>query len=228
MLKVAIAGSGGRMGLALKDFINSSPKRFQYVSGFSKNPKDEMTVSDLSDWNAQEIDVVVDFSLPESFEKVFSWCADNKKPLVSGTTGFEVLNYEKKATDFSFMHSGNFSLGVAGLIKSVSAFKKMSESATVWIEDYHHIKKVDSPSGTAVKISKKIKKEFGVEPEIKDVRAGSIFGVHNVHIASDQEWVTLTHRALNRLVFAEGALNAAEWLSSQKSGAYTFEDFLGF
>ena len=115
------------------------------------------------------------------------------------------------------------------LCDSISSFKKMSPNAKIWIEDYHHVKKLDSPSGTAVKIKKHIEVELSKnDVEVKAVRAGSIFGVHNVHIATDQEWVTLTHRALNRGVFAEGALNAVEWLAGQKSGAYTFEDFLGF
>jgi 4-hydroxy-tetrahydrodipicolinate reductase len=229
MLKVAISGSSGRMGRAVKDLIAQSEGRFSYCAGLAGSPNDKQSVSDISKWNPSEIDVVVDFSLPESFDAVFKWCADNQKPMVSGTTGFVVSDFEEKAKSFPFMHSGNYSLGVAGLIKSISAFKKMSPNAEVWIEDYHHTKKLDSPSGTAVKIMKRIESDLlKKEVEVKAVRAGSIFGVHNVHIATDQEWVTLTHRALNRGVFAEGALNAVEWLAGQKAGAYTFEDFLGF
>ncbi len=228
MLKVAICGASGRMGTAIKEHILKENSRFSYVRGFAGSASDDLTVTDLSQWDSKEIDVVIDFSLPESFSKVFAWCSENKKPMVSGTTGFSLADYNGKA-DFPFMHSGNYSLGVAGLIRSVEAFKKMSPDAQIWVEDYHHTKKLDSPSGTAVKIKDKIVSYLGKnDVEIKAVRAGSIFGVHNIHIATDQEWVTLTHKALNRGVFAEGALNAVEWLAEQKSGAYTFEDFLGF
>ncbi len=228
MLRVGISGSSGRMGQALKDHINKETERFEYVKGFATSSNDEKTSSDLSNWSSEKIDVVIDFSLPESFEKIFEWCSQNKIPLVSGTTGFNLADYNGKSA-MPFMHSGNYSLGIAGLIQSISAFKKMSPHAKVWVEDYHHIHKLDSPSGTAVKIEKKIAEELGKrDVEIKAVRAGSIFGVHNVHMATEQEWVTLTHRALNRGVFAEGALNAVEWLAEQKPGAYSFEDFLGF
>lgn len=228
MLKVGLSGSSGRMGAALKDYMGKEGSRFEYVKGFASTQGDDKTVIDLSSWSPSDIDVVVDFSLPESFIKVFEWCAKHKVPLVSGTTGFNVADYNSKAAA-PFMHSGNYSLGVAGLIQSISAFKKMSPGAKIWIEDYHHVNKLDSPSGTAVKIEKRIAKDLGkTDVEIKAVRAGSIFGVHHIHFATDQEWVTLTHRALNRGVFAEGALNAVEWLAEQKPGAYTFEDFLGF
>lgn len=228
MLKVGISGSSGRMGAALKEHMFKESARFEYTKGFASSDEDGDTEVDLSRWSASDVDVVVDFSLPKSFEKIFEWCSKNQKPLVSGTTGFNIADFNEKA-DFPFMHSGNYSLGVAGLMQSISAFKKMKSTAQIWVEDYHHINKVDSPSGTAVKIENKIKEVFGRENiEIKAVRAGSIFGVHNIHIVTDQEWVTLTHKALNRGVFAEGALNAVEWLAEQKFGAYTFEDFLGF
>lgn len=224
MLKLGIVGSSGRMGSELKRLIESDG-RFSYELGWANTKDDDKTVLSLSEWNPNLVDAVVDFSLPDSFESAYEWCSKNQKPLVTGTTGLEVETYSSKA-DFPFMHSGNYSLGVASLIKSISSFSKLGVGAQVWIEDYHHTKKLDAPSGTAVKINNKIESEFGRAAEIKSIRAGSIFGVHKVHIATDQEWVTISHQALNRGVFAEGALNAVHWLAGQKSGGYTFEEFL--
>ncbi len=228
MLRVGVCGSSGRMGVAIKEQIKKESDRFDYVLGFANKKLDEQTFTDLNHWSSDLIDVVLDFSLPDSFKKVFNWCSKYQKPLVSGTTGFDVKDYKKKA-NFLFMHANNYSLGVAGLIKSIEAFKNMSLNAQVWVEDYHHLNKLDSPSGTAVKIKNKIKESFQREDvEINTVRAGSIFGVHSVHIVTEEEWVTLTHEALNRKVFAQGALNALEWLTRQKTGSHAFEDFLGF
>ncbi len=228
MLRVGVCGSSGRMGMAVKEQIIKESDRFDYVLGFASKKSDEKTLLSLNDWSPDLIDAVIDFSLPDSFKKVFKWCSKYEKPLVSGTTGFDLKEYKKRA-NFLFMHSGNYSLGVAGLIKSIESFKNISPNAQIWVEDYHHLNKLDSPSGTAIKIKSKIQKSFSRQDvEINTVRAGLIFGIHSIHIVTDQEWVTLTHKALNREVFAQGALNALEWLVRQKTGVYTFKDFLGF
>ena len=220
MIKVGLSGSSGRMGQIFKKLIEES-KDFSLTAEFYKGVR-------LNEWSSDKVDVVIDFSLPEGLKKVAQWCHDNKRPLVTGTTGFknisEVIDVENLS--YPLMHSGNYSLGIASLIQSLKSFKVLLKNASVWIEDYHHKHKRDSPSGTALKISQAIKKDLDKEIQINDVRAGSIFGVHNVHIATDEEWVTLSHRALNRDVFAKGALKVTSWLKEQPVGLYSLEDYL--
>ena len=223
-LNIALSGSTGRMGVSIQNLIDQDPlfkSNFQVMHTLNRSLK-------IQDWKEQEIDLVIDFSLPEVFGEVFEWCKNNNKPLLTGTTGFK--NPEKffktEGLSFALMHSGNYSLGVASLIDALKSFKKLSKKATVWMEDYHHIHKKDAPSGTALKIADAVSKNFGTTPKINDVRAGSIFGIHKVHIATEKEWVTLSHTALSREVFSEGALNSAAWLVEQEPGLYTLEDFL--
>ena len=178
------------------------------------------------------VDAVVDFSFLEGLEQVAQWCQNNKKPLVTGTTGgFKNISEVINTTTLSYplMHSGNYSLGMASVISSLKSFKALSKNnAKIWIEDYHHKLKKDAPSGTALKISQAIKNDLGKEAQINDVRAGSIFGVHKIHIATNEEWVTLSHTALNREVFARGALEALVWLQEQPPGLYSLEDYLNW
>lgn len=220
MMKVALSGASGRMGQTFKRIIETSDE-YVLCAEFSES-------SSLEAWESSKIDVVIDFSLPEALAEVSKWCQDNQKPLVTGTTGFASVSDVVDTSHLSYplMHSGNYSLGIASLIKSIKSFKALSKEAKVWMEDYHHRHKLDSPSGTALKIAKAIKEDLGQEPQINDVRAGSIFGIHKVHIATDEEWVTLSHTALNREVFAKGALEASKWLVRQKPSLYSLEDFL--
>lgn len=223
-LKVALSGSTGRMGRSIQDLVSKDSKlssNFKVVHKLNRMEK-------IETWKADDIDLVIDFSLPEVFAEVFKWCQENKKPLLSGTTGFSQPEKYLKAEglNFAFLYSGNYSLGIASLIDSLKSFKKLSNNATVWMEDYHHMHKKDAPSGTALKIAEAMKTNFQKDPQINDVRAGSIFGIHKVHIATEKEWVTLSHTALSREVFSEGALNSAAWLVEQDPGLYTLEDFL--
>lgn len=224
MIRVALSGASGRMGKELQSLIEEDCA-FNWAYGFAESKQGEKIFSDLSFWKADEIDVVVDFSLPESFEKVYAWCSEHKKPLVSGTTGMDLENYREPG--FPFLHSGNFSLGIAALIKSIAAFKVLeSPNLKIWIEDYHHSKKLDAPSGTAIKIQKEIGAFFSDKIEIHSQRAGSILGVHKIHLVTDQEWLTLSHEALKRSVFAQGALNSAGWTLAQKPAFYSLEDYI--
>ena len=220
MIKIGLSGASGRMGQTFKKLIEESDK-FSLGAEFSKD-------SPLEGWSSGSVDAVIDFSLPEGLKEVSNWCQKNKKPLITGTTGFEKISdvVDIESLEYPLMHSGNYSLGIASVIQSLKSFKALSKNARVWIEDYHHKNKKDSPSGTALKISQAIKNDLDKETQINDVRAGSIFGIHKIHIATDEEWVTLSHTALNREVFAKGALEVVPWLMDQSAAYYSLEDFI--
>ncbi|WP_374029484.1 4-hydroxy-tetrahydrodipicolinate reductase [Bdellovibrio bacteriovorus] len=122
--------------------------------------------------------------------------------------------------------SSNMSLGVAVLneaLKSLSAISHFDFQ----IEELHHNKKKDKPSGTAITLQENLEKAVGRElPEALAIRGGGIFGVHKIYAMSDEEVLTFEHTALNRTVFAKGAVQAAEWLVKQKPGLYQIRDVL--
>jgi 4-hydroxy-tetrahydrodipicolinate reductase len=121
-------------------------------------------------------------------------------------------------------YSPNMSVGVAVLAKLVKeANALLGEQFDVDIIDSHHRYKRDAPSGTALKLADIFKPR---EVPVHSLRAGGIIGVHTVQFVSDEEEITLSHRAMSRYVFAKGALAAAKWVLNKKPGLYDMEDLL--
>ena len=202
---------------------------------------------DLNPVNFKEIDVAIEFSLPDSaFENIIK-CLEMKKPVVSGTTGW-LKNYDQ-ATDIcikngtSFIHSSNFSVGVnilfrlnADLAKMMEKFKEYSPS----IEEVHHITKLDAPSGTAISLAESVRRYHKVYEgwcfekdktknciPIQSVREGTVPGTHTVTWNSEIDSISLTHEAKNRKGFAYGAVLAAEFIRFRQ-GVFTMNNVLGF
>jgi 4-hydroxy-tetrahydrodipicolinate reductase len=91
------------------------------------------------------------------------------------------------------------------------------------IRETHHVHKLDAPSGTAVSLAKSIEQISGKKAPITSIREGEVFGIHSVELLSLADKITLTHEALNRRGFAEGAVRAAEWVTG-KRGFYEFQE----
>jgi 4-hydroxy-tetrahydrodipicolinate reductase len=203
--------------------------------------------SDLTVENLKGIDVAIEFSSPDSALKNISTCLGMKVPVVSGTTGW--LTDLDKAADIcrnngtAFIHSSNFSIGVnllfrlnAELAKQMVNFSNYSVS----IEEIHHTKKLDAPSGTAIALAEGIK---GQHPSysgwgngsnlsvnlipINSVREGTVPGTHTVTWDSEIDTLSLKHEAKSRKGFALGAIVAAEYIRDRK-GVFTMNDVLGF
>jgi 4-hydroxy-tetrahydrodipicolinate reductase len=125
--------------------------------------------------------------------------------------------------------SPNMSIGVNLLFKMVAdAAKALGKGYSVDIVEAHHINKKDSPSGTARELEhliKKAKPHMGVR--IDSIREGEIVGEHTVTFDSDVDMIEITHSAKTRDIFAQGALEAANWLIGKKPGLYTMRDVLG-
>jgi 4-hydroxy-tetrahydrodipicolinate reductase len=117
------------------------------------------------------------------------------------------------------------SLGVAVLKKAIRLFTHLDDF-DFQIEEFHHNKKKDRPSGTAIALQEELQKTIPKKklPEPLVVRAGGIFGIHKVYAVSDEEMLCFEHQALNRRVFAKGAVRAGLWLSKQRPGSYELED----
>lgn len=208
---------------------------------------DKDNISDLNAENVRNINVAIEFTTPgTAFENVMK-CLRLKIPVVSGTTGwFE--DYEKAAdfcreTYVSFIHSSNFSIGVNILFRLNSELARFIAEFSAYkpfIEEVHHIKKIDAPSGTAVTLAKAIADIHpgyaGWTPDtepvrnkipVRSVREGSVPGTHTVIWESEIDSLSLRHESKSRKGLAFGAVIAAEHIHSRK-GVFTMNDVLGF
>lgn len=188
-----------------------------------------------SEWDLkkiQEADICIEFTKPESALNNIRRIAELKKDLIIGTTGWynELAEVQTLVNEnqIGALYSPNFSIGINLLLDILKYASKLihhfPDYDVAEIESHHHQKK-DSPSGTAIAIAKAIQKEMPLVDTvpISSVRCGSIPGTHTVLFDSPCDTITITHAARNREGFAQGAIQAAEWLKGKK-GLYTFED----
>jgi 4-hydroxy-tetrahydrodipicolinate reductase len=199
----------------------------------------------------KKTDVIIDFSRPKASLEVLSYAKKLKKKIVIGTTGFNskqdnlIKNYSKKIAIFK---SGNMSLGINLLEHTVNFFsKKIPNDYQIGISDDHHKQKVDYPSGTALMLANAVSK--GKNKNLKYMkgkiflnksgnlqknkinffitRKGNTVGKHTVNFNNNIENIELKHTAFSRDLFADGALNAAVWISKKNKGLFNMQDILG-
>lgn len=178
-------------------------------------------------------EVLIDFSLPEGTASAAPWCANKRVALLSGVTGLgaaEMDALQLAARTTAVLWSPNLSLGVNLLARLCTMAARMMKPGThVAIADTHHQWKKDAPSGTALMLGAAI--DAGRECSVpaisySSVREGEIIGQHSVTLEWPGEKIVLQHEALDRALFAEGALDAARWLSRQTPGFYSAADWL--
>lgn len=177
-------------------------------------------------------DVAIDFTVAASVRRNVEACLAADIPLVEGTTGWndERAEIERLVREGvgAMVFGANFSIGVnlfyrvadfaAGLIARFPEYE-------AFIEEQHHSRKKDSPSGTALKIRDIVAERIGIEPQVTATRAGSIPGTHRVGFDGPADQILLEHTARCRDGFAMGAILAAEWIAG-KSGFYEFTDLM--
>jgi 4-hydroxy-tetrahydrodipicolinate reductase len=243
LFHVGISGARGRMGRAVSQALDA---------------RDDVVVSVRFDWGETPdlslCDVVIDFSTAEASVALAQACGERGGPaLVIGSTGFspeQDAGILKAAERVAIVRSGNFSLGVNILIGLVehAAQRLDARDWDIEIAEAHHRKKVDAPSGTALMLGEaaaagrghsladlRSAPHDGVgEPRetgtigFSSIRAGGIVGDHSVLFASEEEVVTLSHSAIDRSLFAKGAVAAAAWARRRGPGLYDMQDVLGF
>lgn len=248
MINLLITGANGRMGKKVFEASLLSDKvkavcGVDLTENFS-NP--DFPVYSNFDNVCEKVDVLVDFSAPQSLDNILAFCLKNNVPAVLCATGYTQVDVDKltKASEkVAIFRSGNMSLGVNALIELVKKACALLDSFDVEIIEKHHNQKVDAPSGTALMLADGIKdvcpekfytygregivgKRDKNEIGIHAVRGGGIVGEHEVIFASGFETVTLTHQATDRSVFADGAIKAVEYLYGKKNGLYNMSDVL--
>lgn len=201
---------------------------------------------------AANADVWIDFTRPEATASALRALKDTSvRAVVIGTTGLDTgedIVIQAASERFAVVQSGNFSLGI-NLLQGLTrlAASRLGADWDIEILESHHRMKIDAPSGTALMIGEAAAQGRG--GKLKDLqaapylgpdsprkegeigmavrRAGGIYGEHEVLFASPNEVLRFSHMALNRSVFAEGALHAAAWAAAQPPGLYSMDDVLG-
>ena len=251
-LRIAVTGVGGRMGrevieaavdregVAVAVAVNRTP--VESVAGVDVAAADRL--GELL--SAESPDVLIDFTGPESAVAYAETCAAAGVPMVTGTTGFDAdgLDRLRAASDeIPVLKASNFARGVAALRRAVREAAAALPGYDVELTETHHNGKRDAPSGTAKSILDDVEsvredldgrvhgREGDAPREAGEIgiharRAGDVTGEHEVLLAGNRETLELTHRAGDRGVFAEGALDAADWLADREPGWYAFGDVL--
>lgn len=210
---------------------------------------DVRLISDLAT-QVDEFDVVIDFSTPSATLQNIKLCQKYNKKIVIGTTGFnedELHQIQTASQSISIIMAPNYSVGVNLMFKLLEkAAQVMGDYCDIEIIEAHHRHKVDAPSGTAIGMGEAIAGAMGnklsdvavyaregitgerqqSEIGFATIRAGDIVGEHTAMFADIGERIEITHKASDRMTFANGAIRAAVWLFQKESGFYTMTDVL--
>jgi 4-hydroxy-tetrahydrodipicolinate reductase len=176
-------------------------------------------------------DAAIDFSIADAVLKNVEACARARVPLVEGTTGWSQHDRAKQLVsdyDSALVYGANFSVGMNIFYRiartASECFAKVDQYAP-FIEEAHHSRKRDAPSGTALRLGQFMKECYQRDIPISSTRAGYIPGTHRVGFDSEADQVLLTHTARSRQGFAAGALLAAHWIVGRK-GVFEFGDVI--
>ena len=239
-MKAVIYGANGAMGQLICGKLGDEVVGRVSIGGGNGAAKsfDELGIVDA--------DVVVDFSHHSAVSEVLAYAKKIGAAAVIGTTGHteaeKALVYEA-AKEIPVFFSGNMSLGITVMCRLAKEAAKYFPDADIEIVEAHHNRKVDAPSGTALMLfdalkevrpnavancgrtgeCKRIKDEVG----ISSLRLGSVVGTHEVILHTGSQQITLKHEAITRAMFADGAVDAAQFMLGKPAGLYNMESMLG-
>ena len=264
--RIGITGAAGRMGRILVEAIDLADDSLQ-LSAAIERPDSTLlgadagelaglgrngvtVVSDLAQV-IDDLDVLIDFSIPAATVANVAQCVAAGKAIVIGTTGFtpdQQAELDAAAGKIAVCKATNFSTGVNLCFKLIDmAAHVLGDDVDVEIYEAHHRHKIDAPSGTALTMGEVVADAldrdlekvavYGREGQtgareretigFATVRAGDIVGDHTVTFAAEGERVEITHKASSRMSFGRGAVRAAGWLADQKPGMYDMRNVLG-
>jgi 4-hydroxy-tetrahydrodipicolinate reductase len=242
MHKIFISGITGRVGrLIVLEILDND---FFHLIGGSCNLNNEFLGKDIGDLInrkkidiqishgtplEKQIDIIIDFSSPESSMLVLEDARSRKIPILIGTTGFnesQLKEINKISSEIPVLLAPNTSSGIAVLKTIITNSRALfSEDSIIEIEETHHEEKKDSPSGTALDLKETISNHFpNSEITVESFREGTNPGEHTIRVKLANESIELTHKAEDRSIFASGALIGARWLLSRPKGLYRMHD----
>ena len=239
-MKVVLCGANGAMGKLIDEILGAECVGRVSIDGENGVPK---TFTELG---KVEADVVIDFSHHTAIADVLAYSESIGAAVVVGTTGHtaeEKALIDEAAKRIPVFFTGNVSLGIAVLCRLAKEAASYFPDADIEIVEVHHNRKVDAPSGTALMLFNAIKE---VRPEavancgragegkrtkeeigISALRLGNVVGVHEIHINTGTQSLTLKHEAITRAMLADGAVDAARFMEGKGKGLYNMESILG-
>ena len=239
-MKAVICGANGAMGKLICASLGSEVVGKVSIDGENGVPK---TFAELGN---VEADVVIDFSHHTAVADVLNYARAIGAAAVIGTTGHtpeEKALITAASEEIPVFYSGNMSLGIAVLCRLAKQAAACFPDADIEIVEVHHTRKVDAPSGTAHMLFNAIKevrpnavehcgragegKRTKEEIGISSLRMGNVVGIHEVHICTGTQTLTLKHEATTRAMLADGAVDAARFMVAKSAGLYNMENMLG-
>jgi 4-hydroxy-tetrahydrodipicolinate reductase len=249
-INITIVGALGRMGqMLINQVLKKKSLRLHSLTDLNFGKKIKGLQIQNNNLEAfKKTDVIIDFSRPKSSIEVLKFAKKLNKKVIIGTTGFTkkeenlIKDYSKKIAIFK---SGNMSLGI-NLLEYITKIlsKKIPNNYQIGILDNHHKAKIDYPSGTALMLASAVAK--GKDKNLDKLigkyflnkkgnlqnnkinffikRKGETVGQHSVIYNNKIENIELKHTAFSRELFAEGALNAAVWISKKNKGLFNMQD----
>lgn len=238
-MRAVLCGANGAMGQLISGILGDEVVGRVSLDGANGVPR---TFRELGQVDA---DVVIDFSHHSSIADVLSYAKEIGAAAVIGTTGHTAEEKQMifdAAREIPVFYSGNMSIGIALLCQLTRQTVALFPDADVEIVEIHHNRKVDAPSGTARMLFEAVKaerpnaiehdgrsgecKRTRDEVGISSLRMGSIVGVHEVHVCTASQSITLRHEVYNRAMLAEGGVQAARFMAGKPAGLYNMTDLL--
>ena len=265
MVRGAISGGVGRMGKTGIETVQASPQ--MVLTAAVDRPDSSLIGVDVGEVVGlgklgihivgditqvlDSFDVLIDFTHPTVTLQNIAVCAEAKKAMVIGTTGFssaERAQLDDASKIIPIVFAANFSVGVNLCFSLVeTAARVLGNDVDIEIIEAHHRDKVDAPSGTALRMGEVVADALGRDLAkvavygregqtgartreaigFATIRAGDVVGEHTVLFAAQGERIEITHKASSRMTFAKGAVRAARWVSGKPAGLYDMQDVLG-
>ena len=242
-MNVILNGANGRMGQVFRRVFRQKCPDADLIPVDAMGEEGE-TYKALADYDGPA-DCLVDFSHHSLTPALTAYAAARRLPLVIATTGQtpqELAAIRAAARAVPVLLASNFSLGIVVLTSLARQAAKAFPEADIEIVEAHHNRKLDVPSGTALTLAKAVQsvrpgsrlvigrhengKRDPADIGVHALRMGNVVGVHEIHICTDTQTLTLRHEAQDRALFAEGALTAAQWLLTKEPGLYDMEQVL--
>jgi len=226
-MKIALIGNG-----VMGQLVASKAKKAgDEIAGIITSKEAGSSGTELSS-RLEGLDVVVDFSVGDAVPRNIEASVRAGVPIVEGTTGWKSKENEicqsVKEFDGALVYGANFSIGVNVfylIVKQAAQLFSAVEGYAPFIEEAHHSRKKDAPSGTALRIGELLSEHLGDNIPTSSTRAGFIPGTHCVGFDSEADQILLKHTARSREGFASGALLAAHWIKARK-GVYEFGEVI--
>ena len=238
-MRAIVCGANGAMGKLICGILGDEVVGKVSIDGENNVPK---TFEELGKCDA---DVVIDFSHHTAVGSVLNYAKQIGAAAVIGTTGHDS---EEKALiaaaseEIPVFFSGNVSMGIAVLCRLAKQAASYFPDANIEIVEVHHTRKVDAPSGTALMLFNAVKevrpdawancgrsgegKRTAEEIGIHALRMGNVVGIHEVHIVTPNQSLTLKHESGSRAMLADGAVDAARFIAGKPAGLYNMENIL--